>query len=365
MLNELLINNKVVFAHVQRTIYGLNDSEDETEDYLFKTPSSKYHHSSQGEWLTLYDEKEDGEVDLRRGLPHFGIFDKNPFLYKRVSIPISIPSKDMDKEVPWVYSSTAKIAMPFYDTDKEILWAYSPEAKMLRISWNNKLMTFPLSKRKIKIEGMADEETVDEVIDVMLFFEDNEFLAKYRAELDSTDIPECDKCVDVKDPDDPCDLHGEELVKYHTSIADEFKRNKRYREAAKHYYKAYLVNEDDLLLVKVFNLVKTMERCGEDIKKLFAEMDTFRAPAFKFETDKEETSVGDVEFNNAGDGKGESSSDIPEVGQLKDNFKMLSNYVSHDLSSMSDDLQKSNIVSFSWQKLYKPDTVKITFKYPL
>lgn len=337
MLNELLLNNKVVFAHVQRTVYGLNDYEDGTEDYLFKTPSSKYYRCSRGEWLTLYNEKEDGELSLRQGLPFFNIIGEKNFC--RISIPVTIQF-----------------------ADKDVLWTYSPEAKMLRISWSNKVFSY---QRKIKIEGMAEEEIVDEVIDVMLFFEDNEFLAKYRAELDSTDIPECDKCVDVKDPDDPCDLHGEELVKYHTSIADEFKRNKRYREAAKHYYKAYLVNEDDLLLVKVFNLVKTMERCGEDIKKLFAEMDTFRAPAFKFETDKEEASIGDVQFNNAGDGKGESSSDIPEVGQLEDNFKTLSNYVSHGLSSMSDDLQKSNIVSFSWQKLYKPDNVKITFKYPL
>ena len=357
MLNELLINNKVVFAHVQRTIYGLNDNEDGTEDYLFKTPSSKYHHSSRGEWLTLYDEKENGEIDLRRGLPHFGILDEKslsrgsipvssyPVLYKRVSIPISAPLDG--------------------NTDKEILWTYSPEAKMLRISWNNKLMVFS-GERKIKIEGMAEEETVDEVIDVMLFFEDNEFLAKYRDELDSTDIPECDKCADVKDPDDPRDLHGEELVKYHTSIADEFKRNKRYRQAAKHYYKAYLVNRDDSLLVKVFNLVKIMERYGADIRKLFAEMDAFRAPAFKFETDKEETSIGDVEFNNVENAKGKSSSDIPQVGQLEDNFRTLTDYVSHDLLSMSTDLQKNNnIVSLSWQKLYKPGNVEITFKYPL
>lgn len=356
MLNELLINNKVVFAHVQRTIYGLNDNEDGTEDYLFKTPSSKYHHSSRGEWLTLYDEKENSEIDLRRGLPHFGILDEKslsrgsisvssyPVLYKRVSIPISAPLDD--------------------NADKEILWTYSPEAKMLRISWNNKLMVFS-GERKIKIEGMAEEETVDEVIDVMLFFEDNEFLAKYRDELDSTDIPECDKCVDVKDPDDPCDLHGEELVKYHTSIADEFKRNKRYREAAKHYYKAYLVNRDDSLLVKVFNLVKIMERYGADIRKLFAEMDAFRAPAFKFETDKEETSIGDVEFNNAENAKGKSSSDIPQVGQLEDNFRTLTNYVSHGIFTMCKDLQKNDIVSFSWQKLYKPGNVEINWKYPL
>lgn len=356
MLNELLINNKVVFAHVQRTIYGLNDNEDGTEDYLFKTPSSKYHHSSRGEWLTLYDEKENGEIDLRRGLPHFGILDEKslsrgsipvssyPVLYKRVSIPISAPLDG--------------------STDKEILWTYSPEAKMLRISWNNKLMVFS-GERKIKIEGMAEEETVDEVIDVMLFFEDNEFLAKYRDELDSTDIPECDKCADVKDPDDPCDLHGEELVKYHTSIADEFKRNKRYRQAAKHYYKAYLVNQDDSLLVKVFNLVKIMERYGEDIRKLFAEMDAFRAPAFKFETDKEETSVGDVEFNNVENAKGKSSSDIPQVGQLEDNFRTLTDYVSHGIFTMCKDLQKNDIVSLSWQKLYKPGNVEITFKYPL
>lgn len=353
MLNELLINNKVVFAHVQRTIYGLNDGEDGTEDYLFKTPTSRYRHSSRGEWLTLYDEKENGEIDLRRGLPHFGVLHEKslsrgsipityPVLFKRVSIPISTP---LDS-----------------NTDKEILWTYSPEAKMLRISWNNKVFSY---QRKIKIEGMTEEETVDEVIDVMLFFEDNEFLAKYRDELDFTDIPECDKCVNVKDPDDPCDLHGEELVKYHASIADEFKRNKRYRQAAKHYYKAYLVNRDDSLLVKVFNLVKIMERYGEDIRELFAEMDAFRAPAFKFETDKEETSIGDVEFNNVENAKGKSSSDILQVGQLEDNFRTLTNYVSHELSSMSDDLQKSNIVSFSWQKLYKPDTVKITFKYPL
>lgn len=356
MLNELLINNKVVFAHVQRTIYGLNDNEDGTEDYLFKTPSSKYHHSSRGEWLTLYDEKENGEIDLRRGLPHFGILDEKslsrgsilvssyPVLYKRVSIPISAPLDG--------------------NTDKEILWTYSPEAKMLRISWNNKLMVFS-SERKIKIEGMAEEETVDEVIDVMLFFEDNEFLAKYRDELDSTDIPECDKCADVKDPDDPRDLRGEELVKYHTSIADEFKRNKRYRQAAKHYYKAYLVNRDDSLLVKVFNLVKIMERYGEDIRKLFAEMDAFRAPAFKFETDKEETSVGDVEFNNVENAKGKSSSDIPEVGQLEDNFRTLTNYVSHGIFTMCKDLQKNDIVSLSWQKLYKPGNVEINWKYPL
>lgn len=339
MLNELLINNKVVFAHVQRTIYGLNDNEDGTEDYLFKTPSSKYHHSSQGEWLTLYDEKEDGEIDLRQGLPFFNIIGEKNFC--RISIPISIPSKDMDKE---------------------ILWAYSPAAKMLRISWGNKVFSY---QRKIKIEGMAEEETVDEVIDVMLFFEDNEFLAKYRDELDSTDIPECDKCVDVKDPDDPCGLHGEELVKHHISIADEFKRNKRYRQAAKHYYKAYLVNRDDSLLVKVFNLVKIMEQYGEDIRKLFAEMDAFRAPAFKFETDKEETSIGDVEFNNAENAKGKSSSDIPQVGQLKDNFRNFSDYVSHGIFTMCKDLQKNDIVSLSWQKLYKPGNVEITFKYPL
>ena len=356
MLNELLIDNKVVFAHVQRTVYGLNENDEITEDYLFKTPSSKYHHSSRGEWLTLYDEKENGEIDLCRGLPHFGVLDEKtlsrgsipvtsyPVLFKRVSIPVSAP---LDGNM-----------------DKEILWTYSPEAKMLRISWNNKLMVFS-GERKIKIEGMAEEETVDEVIDVMLFFEDNEFLAKYRDELDSTDIPECDKCVDVKESVDKCNLKGEELVKHHISMADEFKSNKRYRQAAKYYYKAYLINRDDSLLVKVFNLVKIMERCGEDIRKLFAEMDAFRAPAFKFETDKEETSIGDVQFNNTGNSKGESSSDIPEVGQLKDNFKMLSNYVSHDLSSMSDDLQKSNIISFSWQKLYKPDNVKISWKYPL
>lgn len=80
MLNELLIDNKVVFAHVQRTVYGLNENDEITEDYLFKTPSSKYHHSSRGEWLTLYDEKENGEIDLRRGLPHFGVLDEKPCL---------------------------------------------------------------------------------------------------------------------------------------------------------------------------------------------------------------------------------------------------------------------------------------------
>ena len=329
MLNELLVNNKIVFAHVQRTVYGVNANDEITEDYLFNEPSSKYHRCSRGEWLTLYNEKEDGELSLRQGLPFFNIIGEKNFC--RISIPVTIQF-----------------------ADKEILWTYSPEAKMLRISWSNKVFSY---QRKIKIEGMAEEEIVDEIIDVMLFFEDNEFLAKYRDELDLADIPKCDKCADVKEPADECNLQDEELVKHYISMADEFKSNKRYRQAAKHYYKAYLVNHDDSLLVKVFNLVKIMERCGEDIRKLFAEMDAFRAPAFNFETDKEETSIGDVEF--CGNGKGESSSDIPEVGQLEDKFKTLSNYISHDLSSMSDDLQKSNIVSLSWQKLYKPGNVEI------
>ena len=332
MLNELLVNNKVVFAHVQRTVYGLNDYEDGTEDYLFKTPSSKYYRCSRGEWLTLYNEKEDGELSLRQGLPFFNIIGEKNFC--RISIPVTIQF-----------------------ADKDVLWTYSPEAKMLRISWSNKVFSY---QRKIKIEGMAEEEIVDEVIDVMLFFEDNEFLAKYRDELDSTDIPKYDKCIDVKEPADECNLKDEERVKHYTSIADEFKRNKRYRQAAKHYYKAYLINHDDSLLVKVFNLVKIMKQYGEDIRKLFAEMDAFRAPAFKFETDKEETSIGDVEFNNVENGRGKSSSDIPEECQLEDIFKKFRGYVAHDLLSMSTDLQKNNnIVSFLWQKLYKPDNVEI------
>lgn len=331
MLDELLVNNKVVFAHVQRTVYGLNDYEDGTEDYLFKTPSSKYYRCSRGEWLTLYNEKEDGELSLRQGLPFFNIIGEKNFC--RISIPVTIQF-----------------------ADKDVLWTYSPEAKMLRISWSNKVFSY---QRKIKIEGMAEEEIVDEVIDVMLFFEDNEFLAKYRDELDSTDIPKYDKCIDVKEPADECNLQDEERVKHYTSIADEFKRNKRYRQAAKHYYKAYLINHDDSLLVKVFNLVKIMKQCGEDIRKLFAEMDAFRAPAFKFETDKEETSIGDVELNNVENGRGKSSSDIPEECQLEDIFKKFRGYVTHDLLSMSNDLQKNNIVSLSWQKLYKPGNVEI------
>lgn len=331
MLNELLVNNKVVFAHAQRTVYGLNENDEITEDYLFNEPSSKYYRCSRGEWLTLYNEKEDGELSLCQGLPFFNIIGEKNFC--QISIPITI-------QFP----------------DKEMLWTYSPAAKMLRISWSNKVFSY---QRKIKIEGMAEEETIDEIIDIMLFFEDNEFLAKYRDELDSTDIPKCDKCIDVKEPADECNLKGEELVKHYISMADEFKSNKRYRQAAKYYYKAYLINRDDSLLVKVFKLVKIMERCGEDIRKLFAEMDAFRAPAFKFETDKEETSIGDVEFNNVENNKVESSSDIPEERQLEDIFRKFRSYVSHDLLSMSNDLQKSNMVSLLWQKLYNPDNVEI------
>ena len=63
MLKELLMNNKVVFAHVQR-MKTIDECEEYPENYTFNELKSRYYANGGNEWVIYYDESEDGELSF-------------------------------------------------------------------------------------------------------------------------------------------------------------------------------------------------------------------------------------------------------------------------------------------------------------
>lgn len=371
MLKELLMNNKVVFAHVQR-MKTIDGTEKRPENYTFNELKSRYYANGGNEWVVYYDESEDGELS----------FDE--------------PCVDICKtDLGDVYSFGIPLNKLTSSPDHKAVsgWVYAHDAEMLLVRLYD--------KKKIKyniptpIEGMERPEFEEEYTEIMLFFEENEYLKKYIEEIEDNKNtcpehwknPSHEALIDVMNEADEIndEMSNEELVERHCKVAEKYEAINLYRFAAVHYYNSYICSGQtkegysQSMLTKAAQMLDKMKQEGDD-ESVELTLEMFKAleknrSKFNFDTAKEESSTGDVDLSNESmSARGVSTSEKPNVGKAKStSARTLTNYTIGTLLDMAsrtvDDvngghswfeaLKKECFNTMGWQNIYKPGAIKL------